>query len=711
MTRRLFPLFLILALASPGQGALVEEYTRLYPVRVERIAAPRSVEEVRRLVRDNAGPISIGGGRYSMGGQTATEGALQIDMRGMDRVLAFSPAERTIRVEAGITWRKIQDYIDPLGLSLKIMQSYANFTVGGALSVNCHGRYVNQGPVIRSVRSLQIVLADGRIVEASPTTSPEVFYAAIGGYGAIGVITAATLDLELNEPLERTAKMMPIAEYPAFFAAEIKGSTLAVFHNGDIYPPEYVRVAAVTYARTTRPVTVKDRLQPRTAPSWKDRFLYWWLSERTCVKRLRAEAVDPVRLKAKPVVWRNYEASYDVAELEPFSRQESTYVLQEYFVPVERFGEFTPKMAEIFRRRGANVINVSVRHAEKDPGAVMAWARSESFAFVIWYKQGTSAAERGAVEVWTRELITAAIAAGGTYYLPYQIVATPEQFHAAYPRAKEFFALKKKFDPSYKFRNKLWDAYLPPPADARTRADAKIEDKLKARSGWARAEERTFLTLPEWDIVYAADELSSFQSRQLPGRFPYFTAVRQFWSMQAAMRRATEGDYPPNRRYRLMIAVIGARFTVDCALKSLHVGTAARAAPAPVDLEILSWVRTGGRDPSKLAPGVRVLERFGPDDALVAMPRYQKFLGAAAALVKGGVRFVEIAGNRTILATVLAPAEWDGARLWGGALGSWPLLAEPDRTRFALAVPVPQLHRALADWAAQGVVAEHLYDY
>src|SRR6266480_6083131 len=98
-----------------------------------------AVDEVRELVRSHSGPISIGGGRFSMGGQIATEGSLFLDMRGMKRVVAFSPENRTISVEPGITWRAIQELIDPHGLSVKIMQSYASFTVGGSLSVNVHG--------------------------------------------------------------------------------------------------------------------------------------------------------------------------------------------------------------------------------------------------------------------------------------------------------------------------------------------------------------------------------------------------------------------------------------------------------------------------------------------------------------------------------------------------------------------------------------------
>jgi FAD/FMN-containing dehydrogenase len=146
-------------------------------------------------------------------------------------------------------------------------------------------------------------------------------------------------------------------------------------------------------------------------------------------------------------------------ELEPVSRKQSTYVLQEYFVPVQKFDAFLALMSEIFIRHNVNVINVSIRHAKADSGSLLAWAREEVFAFVVYYKQDTDDAEKGHVAVWTRELIDAALSLDGAYYLPYQPHATSEQFHRAYPRAKELFTLKKQLDPTGKFRNVIWDTY------------------------------------------------------------------------------------------------------------------------------------------------------------------------------------------------------------------------------------------------------------
>jgi hypothetical protein len=55
-------------------------------------------------------------------------------MRGLSRIVACSPANRIIRAQVGMTWRAIQDRIDPHEQSVKIMQSYSNFTVGGSVS-------------------------------------------------------------------------------------------------------------------------------------------------------------------------------------------------------------------------------------------------------------------------------------------------------------------------------------------------------------------------------------------------------------------------------------------------------------------------------------------------------------------------------------------------------------------------------------------------
>ncbi len=263
----------------PASPLLVNDVTQLNPIAVGRVVTPATTEEIITAVQHSPGPISVGGARHSMGGQIATEGALYIDMRSFDRIVDFSPLRKTITVQAGARWRQIQERIDPENLSVKIMQTYDNFTVGGSLSVNAHGRYIGLGPMIRSVKSFQVVLADGSLLEASPARNGDVFYGVIGGYGGLGVITEVTLDLADNIRVRRQHRAMPIGEYRRHFFAQVRGSASAIFHNADIYPDDYTHVNSVTYSATGDPVTVQERLIAADQSYWHDRFLLWVISE------------------------------------------------------------------------------------------------------------------------------------------------------------------------------------------------------------------------------------------------------------------------------------------------------------------------------------------------------------------------------------------------------------------------------------------------
>jgi FAD/FMN-containing dehydrogenase len=445
----------------PDPPNTVNDVTQLNPIAVERIVEPKSIEDVSRLVAGHGGPISIGGGRFSQGGQTACTGCLFIDIKGMNRVLELDSQAKTVTVEAGATWRQLQEFLDPKDLSPKIMQSFSNFTIGGSISVNCHGDYVGLGPIVESVRSLRLVLADGSVVTASRDENRDLFSAAVGGYGGVGVIVEATLDLADNSRLERITHRMKISNYPAWHDANILKADNVVLHHAVIYPPSYTRVAAEVSTLTTKPVTVKDRLPPQDRPSGFELAMLDFVTHNPLGQFFHENIYDPLTSGSSAVVWRNYEAAQDVYSLEPASRAKSTYVLQEYFVPVDRFDEFAAQMAAILRSHNVNVLNVAIRHTRADRATLLSWAREDVYSFVLYYEQGTTESARAKVGEWTRELVQAAIDEGGSFYLPYQIHATREQFLRAYPRASEFFAIKQRVDPGYKFRNRLWEAYFP----------------------------------------------------------------------------------------------------------------------------------------------------------------------------------------------------------------------------------------------------------
>jgi FAD/FMN-containing dehydrogenase/ribosomal protein S18 acetylase RimI-like enzyme/SAM-dependent methyltransferase len=442
----------------PHSTTVINDVTHLNPTPVDEVYAPGSVDQLQAMLRASGKPVSIGGGRFSMGGQTAHPGTLHIDLRGLNRILQIDAGNRVLRVQAGARWRDVQRVIDDYGLAVKVMQTYSNFTVGGSISVNCHGRYIGLGPLVLSLRSIDLVMHDGERLTASPGLNSEIFYGAVGGYGALGIIVEAELELAENCRVERSSRKMPLVRYPAFFRSHVRDDERAVFHNADMVPPRFEKVRAITWRTTGKPANTRPPSGRRNL-YLAEKYMLWSITE-TPLGHLRREYLYEPLLYLRPkVAWRNEEANYDVAELEPLSRNHKTYVLQEFFVPVGSLTTFTVPLMSILNRYRVQVVNVSIRHSHPDPGTLLAWAREEVFALVLYYKQGTSAAERERVAVWTRELIDAVLDCGGTYYLPYQLHARFDQFHRAYPRARELFGLKSRLDPAYRFRNCLWDKY------------------------------------------------------------------------------------------------------------------------------------------------------------------------------------------------------------------------------------------------------------
>lgn len=448
-------------LLRPGSyfASTITDVSRLAVIPVQQIYTPKTIDQVRSIISKAQAPISIAGGRFSQGGQIAARDGIVIDISNLDRIISLNVPAKRITVEPGVTWRQIQEAIDPHNLSVKVMQSYNDFTVGGSLSVNVHGRDIAYGPLVDTVESIKVMLADGKIVFASRAENADLFAAAIGGYGAVGVIVEATLTLTTNEKLERHVMYMSLEDYPNYFLEVIKKDPKAVLHNANLYPNEFSHVTSITWSKTDKSLDVERHLQ-------KYRKFYWvsmleeQLLRRLSFLKLWRPSIELERIQNPLVVWRNYEMSHTVRSLEPLVRFPTTTVLNEYFVPVNQLVPFVKGLRDIVNRNNVNMINVSIRYVPKNTDTLLTYAPQDSFALVCYINIPNVSKKFDFSQVWTQQLIDLAVSLGGTYYLPYQLHATPEQLHKAYPRFDEFVAVKKKYDPRDAFSNELLKKYI-----------------------------------------------------------------------------------------------------------------------------------------------------------------------------------------------------------------------------------------------------------
>ncbi len=126
-----------------------------------------------------------------------------------------------------------------------------------------------------------------------------------------------------------------------------------------------------------------------------------------------------------------------------------------------------------------------------------------------------------------------------------------------------------------------------PPDGNALRISQSLSDEI---DGYRRPEESTFLTYPEWAIVYAAREYADFVDDRSPRHFPYWAYVGRFWQDYALMISATEA-YPFNFQNHLMLMVIGVSHTVEHAVQWSYENTigwltelAAAFQPVPEDV-------------------------------------------------------------------------------------------------------------------------------
>lgn len=102
---------------TPDQNPyLITDYSRLHPVKVDRVVKGKEEEQLVRLLQEAKEKhltVSIAGQRHSQGGHTYYKDGIVIDMTDYNQVLSVDPDQRQIRVQAGATWEQVQKAVNP----------------------------------------------------------------------------------------------------------------------------------------------------------------------------------------------------------------------------------------------------------------------------------------------------------------------------------------------------------------------------------------------------------------------------------------------------------------------------------------------------------------------------------------------------------------------------------------------------------------------
>ncbi|NEY71479.1 FAD-binding oxidoreductase [Bacillus mesophilus] len=453
---------------EPTSSTMFEDVSGLMPVKVQKILEGKEEESIRQVVKDakeQGLKVSIAGKRHSMGGHTYYTDAIVLDMTSYNKILNFDVNEKTITVQSGATWNDIQQYINPYGLAVKVMQSQNIFTVGGSMSVNAHGRDIRYGSLIDTIRSFRLLQANGQIIHVSREENEELFYLVNGGYGLFGVILEVEIQLTEDELYTTKTKEMNYDQYTDYFKREVLENEQVRMHLAristspqhfltDMYVTDYMLAADQTSVALEEHNELKS-----DEMTWLTKFLLGLSRSYDWGKNLLWEMQESYFLKTNGnLVTRNNVMRSESKFLE-YEDESDTDVLQEYFVPIEQFADYMDDLREVLTEEDLNLINITIRYVQEDETAVLSYAKKDMFALVLLINQGLSKEESAATQSVVQKMIDVTLDHGGSYYLPYMPYATKDQMREAYPRSEEFFIQKRKYDSDELFYNFFYEEY------------------------------------------------------------------------------------------------------------------------------------------------------------------------------------------------------------------------------------------------------------
>jgi FAD/FMN-containing dehydrogenase len=457
---------------SPARPLLLDDASRLNAVPIARHWRPGQVTgeawlaalraELKAAAAERR-PVVVGAARHSMGGQAlARDGVVMtFDVkRGADGWIDLDREAKTFRVAAGARWRQVIGALDRAGFSPAVMQSNHDFGVAATLSVNAHGWPAPYGPFGTTVRSCRVMLASGELVTCSATEQAELFGLVMGGYGLVGVVVDLEAAMVDNTLLRPTPELMPAAQLgPRMAAAVAQDRSVRM---------AYGRLAVDARRFLGEALLVSWRPVAGTPPAVTSGGLMVSLSREVFRAQIGSDAAKRARWYAETVAApkassgiasRNRLLNEPVANLAGRDRSR-TDILHEYFLPPEGLEAFLADSRRIVLDSRQDLLNVTLRYVSADPTSVLAYAPAARVAAVLLFSQRMTRADDEDMAAMTVRLIDAALAAGGSFYLPYRLHARRDQVVRAYPRVEEFVAGKRHHDPGLLFRNTMWSRYF-----------------------------------------------------------------------------------------------------------------------------------------------------------------------------------------------------------------------------------------------------------
>ena len=201
--------------------------------------APASEDDLAATLRGGATPLRVVGAGHSFTALVPTEGTL-ISLDGFTGITGHDDTALTATIRTGTRLGALGPALAAIGQEMLTLPDINKQALGGALGTATHGTGETLQAIHGCVRRLRLVSARGEVIEASPTQNADIFYAAVVGLGAFGVITEVTLQ---NRKLTRIKKR--VVAMPTRDALEAWPALKKQHRNCELYIVPFTDMTAV----------------------------------------------------------------------------------------------------------------------------------------------------------------------------------------------------------------------------------------------------------------------------------------------------------------------------------------------------------------------------------------------------------------------------------------------------------------------------------
>ncbi len=423
-------------------SATWRNWSDTFAVTPARIRCPSSADEVAaevcRAAEDELSVKAVGAG-HSFTDIAATRGVM-LDLSKLTGIIEADPHTGLVTVAAGTVLRDLTPALWQLGLSMTSLGDIDSQTIAGAIATGTHGTGRRVGGLATQVRGLQLVTGDGQLLNCSAEQHRELFAAARVGLGALGIITAVTLQCE-------PAFVLRAVEAPADYDDLLEVlPTLELHDHFEFY----------WFPHTRRVLTKVQSRLPGDTPLQPLGRLRGWRDDQLlantvfdAVNRLTTARPRLIgganRLAARALAQRDYtDRAYRVFP----SERRVLYRAMEYAVPRASLAHVLDEIDSWLQRTGERVgfpVQVRLSAADNIPLS-MAFGRDSCHIAVRQYHRRSHEGYFGAVEDIAREV-------DGRPHWGKLHYRSAEDLAPAYPLFEEFLAIRDKVDPDRRFGN------------------------------------------------------------------------------------------------------------------------------------------------------------------------------------------------------------------------------------------------------------------